>query len=740
MLNLKSKCFMPIIGFLILSIYIFDGHSVTSAGLTQKNSSLQLQIEAKADSILDLLTLEEKIALLHGNSKFASTGIPRLGLPELKSADGPTGVREEVERDSWEPLNLATDSATFFPAGPALAATWNRDLAYRYGEALGEEARVRGKDILLGPSVNIIRTPLSGRNFEFFTEDPYLNAEIAVDYIRGLQSKDAAACIKHYIANNQEWMRWRINVQVDERALREIYLPVYKAAVQKAGVLAFMGAYNKVRRWYCCENNYLLNKILKEGWGFKGVVMSDWGATHSTIDAALNGLDIEMGTRKKYEDYYFANPLIEAVKRGDVPESIINDKAHRVLYVMLSCKTMNKNRCRGSIGTPEHLKTAYDVASEGIVLLKNNKDDLPLNQKTIKRLAVFGENANHCHAKEGFGAGVKAQKEITPLQGLENKLKGKVEIQFAQGYEERYNFIDTGRKWKLRVPDSTANDDLIHEAVVIAKGCDAALIFGGSNRSIESEGFDRKNMALPFGQAELIKAVAKVNPNTIVVMIASAPYDLNEIEPFLSTLVWGWFNGSEAGTALADVIFGDVNPSGKLPFTMPVRLEDSPAHALNTYPGEDSATVVYKEGILVGYRWFDTKAIAPLYPFGHGLSYTRFDYSSIQTDRNVYAVNDIIRLSLTVKNTGDRAGAEIVQIYMHDIEASVIRPAKELKGFEKVFLRPGEEKTIRIDLPVQYLAFFDDQSMTWVVEPGRFELMAGSSSRDIRDSVFVEVQ
>jgi beta-glucosidase len=736
MFHRKAKRFISILGSFLFLLVSYAGAS----GWTAQDLSEQSRIEAQADSILDLLTIEEKIALLHGNSKFSSTGIPRLSFPELESADGPTGVREELERDSWEPLNLITDSATFFPAGPALAATWNRDLSFRYGEALGEETRARDKDILLGPSVNIIRTPLSGRNFEFFTEDPYLNAEIAVAYIQGLQSKDAAACIKHYIANNQEWMRWRIDVQMDERALREIYLPVYKAAVQKAGVLAFMGAYNKVRGWYCCENDYLLNKILKEEWRFKGVVMSDWGATHSTINAAFNGLDIEMGTHKKYHEYYFSDPLLEAVKNGQVGESVIDEKVRRILYVMLNCKIKDENRCRGSISTPKHFRTAYDVASEGIVLLKNSKGVLPLNRSVIKRLAVMGENAMHCHAKEGFGAGVKTKKEITPLRGLKNKLCGEVEIQYAPGYENKFNLIDIGRKWKIRVPDTTANVRLIREAVELAKTCDAVILFGGSNRSIESEGFDRKNMSLPFGQVELIKAVAKVNPNTVVVMIASAPYDLTEIEPDISTLVWGWFNGSEAGTAMADALFGDVNPSGKLPFTMPVKLEDSPAHVLNTYPGEDSTTVVYKEGILVGYRWFDTKAIEPLYPFGYGLSYTCFDHSSLQTNQKFYGVNDTVRLSLAVRNIGDRPGAETIQIYMHDIEASVFRPAKELKGFEKVFLQPEEEKTIRIDLPVQDLAFFDDQAMTWIVEPGQFELMAGASSRDIRGSVFVEVQ
>ncbi|MFC1569467.1 glycoside hydrolase family 3 C-terminal domain-containing protein [bacterium] len=723
----------------LLVVLVSLGHFHWLQGGSSEDLSTGCSIEAKADSILQLLTLEEKIALLHANSKFSSTGVPRLGIPELKSADGPTGVREEMERDSWEPLNLPTDSATYFPAGPSLAATWNRELAVRYGEALGEETRARGKDVLLAPSVNIIRTPISGRNFEFLTEDPYLNAEIAVGYVKGLQSKDVAACVKHYAVNNQEFMRWGVDVLMNERTLREIYLPVYKATVLEANALTFMGAYNKFRGWYLCENDYLLNQVLKDEWGFKGAVISDWGATHSTVHAAMNGLDIEMGSRGDYQDYFFANPLIDSVKAGIVPIDVIDDHARRVLYVMLSCKTMDENRCQGSLSTPENFKAAYDVAAEAIVLLKNTQNVLPLNQKKIKKLAVFGENAVHKHAKEGFGAGVKTKYEITPLEGLQKKLGDQIEITFAQGYEEKYDLIDTGRRWKRRVPNNSPDSTLIQEAVEIAKASDAVLIFGGSNRSIESEAMDRPNMLLPFGQVELIQAVTQANPNTVVVLVASAPYDLTKIEPVMSTLLWGWFNGSESGTAMADVLLGDVNPSGKLPFTMPVKLEDSPAHALDAYPGED-LTVYYKEGILVGYRWFDTKEIDPLYCFGYGLSYTDFSYASIKTDKKSYQMDETIQVSFQIKNTGKKAGAEIVQVYMHDVESRAMRPAKELKGFEKVILKSGKKKTVQIDIDVKDLAYFDDFRRAWIVEPGEFELLVGASSRDIRGSVTVSIE
>ncbi|MBN1782221.1 glycoside hydrolase family 3 C-terminal domain-containing protein [bacterium] len=727
--TLLSVIFVPVL--LIIPVFLTAGEPVSEAP--------RCAVEMKADSILNLLTLEEKVALLHANSKFTSTGVPRLGIPELASADGPTGVREELERDSWEPLNLPTDSATFFPAGPSLAATWNVGLARRYGEALGEETRARGKDILLAPSVNIIRTPLSGRNFEFFTEDPVLNAEIAVAYIQGLQSRDVAACIKHYAVNNQEFNRWRVDVLMNERTLREIYLPVYRAAVERAHVLSFMGAYNKFRGWYLCENDYLLNDVLKKEWGFKGIVISDWGATHSTIDAAMHGLDIEMGSRGDYSSYHFADPLLKAVREGDVPVSVIDDKAKRVLYVMLRCRTMSEDRQQGSICTPEHFKTAYDVAAESIVLLKNTDSVLPVQVQKIRKLAVLGENAVHRHAIEGFGAGVKTKYEMTPLEGLKKKLGDRVEILFAQGYREKYNFLETGMRWRIRVPDNDPDSVLIREAVEVARGSDAVIIFGGSNRTIESEASDRRDMALPFGQAELIRAVTAVNPNTVLVLIASAPYDLTAVEPVTSAILWGWFNGSEAGSAMADVLTGDVNPSGKLPFTMPVRLEDSPAHALDAYPGEDNA-VYYKEGVLVGYRWFDTRNIDPLYCFGHGLSYTDFTLSSFKTDKTVYGQDESIQLECRVKNTGHREGAETVQIYVHDTKASVLRPSKELKAFQKVVLKPGRQQTVRFSLNIRDLAFYDDMRREWKVEPGQFELLFGTSSRDIHGSMMIDVE
>lgn len=695
------------------------------------------EIENKIDSVLAQLTLEEKVRLTHANSMFTSTGVPRLGIPELNHVDGPTGVREEMERNSWKPLNLPTDSATFFPAGPSLAATWNEDLAVAYGVALGEETRARGKDVLLGPSINIIRTPISGRNFEYFTEDPFLNSRIAVGYVKGIQSRDAAACVKHYIANNQEWMRNQIDVQMDERALREIYFPAYRAAVEEAGALAFMGAYNKVRGEYCCENQYLLNDVLKKEWGFEGVVISDWGATHSTVDAAMKGLDIEMGSRGGFDKCFFGQKLIDSVKAGAVPEEVINDKARRILRVMFRCKTMDKNRHQGSLSTPAHFKTAYNVAKEAIVLMKNSENVLPLNLSEIKKIAVIGENATEIHGKGGFGAGVKTKYEITPLEGLKRKIGSQAEIVFAQGFKKQFR-RERRSWWRAQSPENAPDSSLIAEAVAAAKSADVAIIFAGSNRNIESEARDRQNMDLPFGQVELINAITAANPKTVVVMLASAPYDLVPVEESMSTLLWGWFNGSESGTALADVIFGDVNPSGKLPFTMPVKLEDSPAHALEAYPGTRDS-VVYKEGILVGYRWFDTKKIEPLYCFGHGLSYTSFEFLDVKTNKSSYKNGETIDFSVKLKNTGKVAGAEVVQLYVSDPECSVLRPAKELKGFSKIFLEPGETETVHIQIPVKNLAFYDDQQMAWVVEPGRFELLVGASSRDVQGKAVVEV-
>ena len=706
---------------------------------TQKPEENEYVYEARIDTILSQLTLEEKIAMLHGNSLFSSPGVERLEIPDLNYSDGPHGVREEQDKNFFRPAGLTTDSATFFPTGTALAATWNSYLAEEYGKALGEEARARGKDILLGPGVNIIRTPLCGRNYEYYSEDPFLNTRIAVAYIRGVQSNDIAACIKHYLGNNQEEFRGRIDVQMDERALREIYFPVYKAAVQEANIWAFMGAYNKFRGFYCCENKYLLNDILKEEWDFKGIVISDWGATHSTIGSAENGLDVEMGTyRRKNQDYYFGKPLLDSLNNGKMDKQLIDDKIRRILRVMNHCKTMDKNRKKGSINTPEHSRIAYRVARESVVLLKNDLKLLPLDMSTIRSIAVIGDNATRTHATGGFSAAVKARYEITPLQGLQNKSKGKINIHFARGYEKQSKWVLKG--WRhTRVENDTLNEILLTEAVNAAAKSDLAIIFAGLNHDYDTETIDRPYMKLPYAQDQVIKSIAAANPRTIVVLIAGSPVDLADVIDRVPAVLWGWYNGSEGGNAIADILFGNVNPSGKLPFTIPKTLTDSPAHFLNAYPG-DTVLVQYKEGILVGYRWFDTKQISPLFCFGHGLSYTNFTYSLLETDKKTYTMNEEIKISFNLKNSGNIAGAEAVQLYINDLECSVDRPAKELKGFKKVFLQPGEEQKIIITSHINDLAFFDDEKMEWVVEPGKFNLMIASSSRDIRLSTVITVK
>jgi beta-glucosidase len=724
---------------IIVSI-LFMIASSFSAEANTKNAKIQLdaEYENEIDAILAQLTLEEKIAMTHASAIFSSMGVERLGIPELQYADGPTGIREETQRDSWASAGLTSDSAMFMPTGTALAATWNVDLALKYGTVLGEQARARGKDVLLATAINIIRTPVCGRNFEYFSEDPFLNARITVGYVRGVQSRDVAACIKHYAVNNQENNRWRIDVLMDERALREIYLPAYKAAVQEGGALAVMGAYNKFRGSYCCENRYLLHDILKGEWGFPGIVISDWGATHSTIESALNGLDVEMGSRGGYDNYYLGSALLKAVQNGEVDTSIVDDKVRRVLRVMFACKMMDENRHQGAFNTPEQSRIAYQVASESIVLLKN-EGLLPLKMENIHSIAVIGDNATEKFASGGFGAGVKAKYEITSLQGLQKKLGDSVTLKVAQGYAKHYIQEEGQRRWTRRRPDNRPDSTLIEEAVEAAKEADIAIIFAGSNRLVESEGFDRPDLMLPFGQVELIKAVAAANPKTIVAIAAGAPFDLSEIEPVVSALVWSWFNGSEGGNALADVLFGNVNPSGKLPFTIPVSLDDSPAHALKSYPGNDVQTT-YSEGVLVGYRWFDTKEIEPLYCFGYGQSYTQFGYSSLKLDKTSYKMSDKIEVSFILKNSGHSAGAETVQLYVNDVKASVLRPVKELKGFKKVFLKPGQKEKIQMTLDVQDLAFYDNDLMQWKVEPGQFNLFIGSSSRDIRLSTSFDVK
>jgi beta-glucosidase len=710
-----------------ITLFVFNGVSA------QRKAGVALEI--KITNIINKMTLEEKIQMLHGNALFSSAGVPRFGIPELTCDDGPLGVREEIKRFDWASANWTTDSATFLPNGSAIAATWNPVMANKYGVVIGEEANARKKNIMLAPAFNICRMPLCGRTYEYYSEDPYLNSQLAIQSVKGIQSQHVAACIKHFAANNQELNRDSVNTIVDERALREIYFPAFKAAVQQGDAYTVMSAYNKLNGYWCSENDFLLNKILKKEWGFKGAVMSDWSGVHHTVAAANNGLDIEMGSSGPYDQWYFAKPLLEAVKSGQVSVKTIDEKVRRILWLIYHT-SMSANHPKGSIATPAHVKAAYDIATESIVLLKNDAHLLPLKVSNIKSIAVIGDNATRTFALGGYGAGVKAQHEITALEGIKSQFGKTASVSFARGYKANYLANNTdAQNAGYDQPDQT----LIDQAVALAKTTDIAILCIGSNREFESEGHDRKNLKLPFGEQALVNAVSAANPNTIIVIMAGAPYDLNEIKKSNHTIVWSWFNGSEAGNALADVLKGVVNPSGRLPFTFPVSLDDSPAAALNTYPGKH-LTAEYKEGILVGYRWYDTKKIDPLYCFGYGLSYTDFSISHFSTNKPSYGKNETIHAKFVIRNTGSRYGAEVVQLYVSDPVSSVLRPEKELKAFEKVFLQPGETKTVELNIKVADLAFYDEAKKEWNVEAGEFVLHLGNSSRNISKTVKISVK
>lgn len=710
---------------------------------TYRGTQITHTYDAKIDSIISQMTLEEKVGMLHGASMFTTASVERLGIPELKMADGPLGVREEISRDSWAPAGLDDDFATYYPAGAGLSATWNTRLAYTFGNSVGSEARARNKDVLLSPAINIIRTPLGGRTYEYFSEDPFLNKKLTVPFIVGLQENDVAACVKHYAANNQETNRDFVDVQIDERTLREIYLPAFQAAVIEAKAYSMMGAYNKFRGEYLCENSYMLNTILREEWGFEGIVISDWAAVHTSVNSLQSGLDVEMGTTKPFNEFYLADPLLNAVKAGKIAEAEIDKHVKRILQLMFTLKSVgNAERKQGSIANEAHFKHAYDIASESIVLLKNEKNLLPLNPSKIKTIAVIGNNATKKNALGGFGAGIKTKREVTPLEGLKNRLPNSVTINYAEGYQERYAkkkqaMLGDVTQEKVQTIDEL-DPNLLAEALYAAKNSDVAVIFAGSNRDYETEASDREDLELPFGQVELIEKVLKVNPNTIVVMIGGAPFDINRIKEKSSALVWSWFNGSEGGNALADVLLGTVNPSGKLPWTMPKRIEDSPAHATSSFPGNE--TVSYKEGILVGYRWFDTKNVEPLYPFGYGLSYTSFDITNARTNKGrKYTKDETITLSVDVTNTGKRDGKEVVQLYITKKDSKIKRAAQELKGFEKVLVKAGQKTTVTIAVPVKELAFYNIATKEWEIESGIYHFKLGNSSRNSTAEVAVNV-
>jgi beta-glucosidase len=695
--------------------------------------------EQKISALISQMTLTEKVSLLHGNSKFYVSGIKRLGIPEWALSDGPHGVRAEINRHDWAYAGWTNDSATCFPPGTALAATWNPALAYKQGLVLGEEARFRKKDILLGPGVNIIRSPLCGRNFEYMSEDPLLVSRMAVAYIKALQTKDVAVSVKHWLANNQEEHRDSVDVSMSERALREIYLPAFKASVMEGGAYTVMAAYNRFRGEWCSENEYLNRQLLRSEFGFKGVLMTDWSAAHTTVKAALTGLDLEMGTDKKdYNEWYFADPLIKAVEEGKVPVAVVDEKVANVLRVMFNTKMFDEQkRAPGKMNTPEHQQAAYNSAAEAAVLLQNNGKLLPLHFDKIRSIAVIGDNATRKHCSGGLSSEIKALYEITPLQALQQKFGATVKINYAQGYEKQSTFKEgnnSGQSGSAKV-----NWKLIDEAVAVAKQSDVVIIFGGLNHDFDTESSDKQNMDLPYAQEVLMHEVAKANPNTVVVIIAGSPVQLAGIVHRVPAIVWSWFGGMEAGNAVADVLSGKVNPSGKLPFTIPVSLAQSPAHALGNYPGRD-LKVNYEEDILVGYRWFDTKKIQPQFPFGYGLSYTDFSISQFSTDNTSYGKNETIQAKFTIKNTGSAYGAEVVQLYASDPVCTVLRPEKELKAFQKIFLKPGESVTVVMPVKVADLAFYDESKKAWNTEAGEYMLQLGNSSRANFQKVKISVK
>jgi beta-glucosidase len=730
-----------------------------------EHKSALLQYDKEIDGIISKMTLEEKVNMLHGKFNMVSAGVERLGIADIKYADGPFGIREEMIPNGWTPLGWEKDKATFFPTGSALAATWSPELAYVYGTGMAKEGRLRGKDMLLGPAINIQRIPTGGRTYEYLSEDPFLSSKLAVAYTKGVQDNGLAVCLKHYALNNQENNRGTVNVIIGERAMREIYLPPFRAAVEEGDAYGIMPAYNKVNGWWCAENDMLLNKILRDEWGFAGMTVSDWGGTHSTVHSIQNGLNVEMPTNR-----YHGQALLDSLKAGLVSEDIINQRVREILRVRLAIKAIPEKEANIEMTSqPAQQKIAYDVACKSIVLLKN-EHILPLKLENKPVIAVIGANAKQIMATGGVGAGVKTLYEITPLEGLQNRIGGKAEIMFAQGYDAtqsggggRFRRVTPEEQQQQAKERESAAQKLTQEALDIAAKAKVVIFIGGDNRSVETEGSDRRDIMLPFGQDELIKKIAAVNPNIVTVLVSGAPNDLNVVNPLSKALLISWFNGTEGGNALADVLVGNISPSGRLPFTLPVKLEDSPAYALGNYPqgaqnsdvfvnlvaeqsgsnnvdrqksetpkNTDPNAAYYSEESLVGYRWFDTKKLPVMYPFGYGLTYTSFEYANLKTDKAKYGKDDKITLSFELKNTGAMSADEIPQVYVHRINPKVSWPQKELKSFSRVTLDKGKSKTVTLTIPVKDLMYWNETTHAWDNDLCTIELLVGASVSDIK--------
>ena len=723
--------------------------------------------DKKINEIIAQMTLEEKVEMLHSKTNMSSEGVPRLGIQDIKYTDGPFGIREE-NGDGFRSLGWTLDSATYFPTGSALAATWSKEMAYKNGWAMGREGRLRGKDIILGPAINIQRLPVGGRTYEYLSEDPVLAARLSVEYTLGSQDAGTAVCLKHYALNNQETNRGSVDVIADERTMREIYLKPFEAAVKEGGAMCVMPAYNKVNGFYCSENAHLNNEILRDEWGFKGMTVSDWGGTHSTMGAALGGLCVQMTG-----DTYFGQALIDSVRNGALSEDVVDAKVREILRLRFAIEPVPEDVANTIMTSqPETQKIAYEIAQKSIVLLKND-GNLPI-AKDVKKIAVIGQNAVLTTAAGGIGAGVKTLYEISPLEGIQARAaEAGVEVVYAPGYKNYQMRMGWGRRGPAAPVDplvATSTDEpadpaLLAEAVALAKEADMVIFFGGTNKSIETEGSDRKNIDLPNGQNEVIKALYEANPNVATVLISGGPTDLRFLEPYSPAIVQGWWNGLEGGTALAEVLFGDIAPSGKLPFTFPKKLEDSPAYATGSFPGnntgEDLFTLMYrldatgytreqiqeyianlpapvseyKEGIFVGYRWFEKKEVPVMYAFGHGLSYVDFEYGALKVKKSRKSV----KVSFDVKNLGNMEADEVAQLYVKRIGSAVERPVKELEAFDRVTLKAGETKTMTLEFPIEELAHWDNETNQWVLEHGKIEILVGSSSDDIRQTAQTEI-
>ena len=721
--------------------------------------------DKKIDQLIAQMTLEEKVNMLHSKTNMSSAGVERLGIADMHYADGPFGIREEGVPNGFQPAGWKLDSATYVPTGSALAATWSREMAYLYGTGMGTEARLRGKDVILGPAVNIQRLPVGGRTYEYLSEDPILSAALSLEYTKGVQDKGTAVCIKHFAVNNQETNRGSVDAQVDERTLREIYLKPFESAIVEGGAMSVMPAYNKVNGDYCSENEHLLNEILRGEWGFKGFTVSDWGGTHSTMGAMLHGLNVQMTGSN-----YLGQPVIDSIKVGKLTEEMVDEKVKQILRVRYAIEAIPDDVANAEMTSkPEQQQIAKKVAEKSIVLLKN-EGKLPI-AKEVKKIAVIGQNAVLKTQSGGMGAGVKALYEVTPLQGIQKRAAAAgVEVTYAPGYK---NF--PGRRWgppsananplEAAAIDEAADPDLCAEAVALAQEADLVIFFGGTNKSIETEGSDRQNIDLPTGQNEVVAALYAANPNLVTVLISGGPTDLRQLEPVSPAIVQGWWNGTEGGTALAEVLFGDIAPSGKLPFTFPAKLEDSPAYAMGNFPdktqGGDLFTLMYRqdrtrmtreeiqemmakmpkpvskytEGSLVGYRWYDTKNVKPMYAFGHGLSYVDFEYGAVKAS----AKKDVVKVTFNLTNKGGMTADEVVQLYVARPEATVEWPAKELKAFDRVTLAAGETKAVTLEIPVKDLRYWNVDKNAWDLEHGKLVLLLGAASDDIRQQAEVTI-